>query len=669
MATTPQLYNNTLWTSVDPNFDPGVLSWTRPDSYDPAKYSAGGNIYTFGLPAQFQSLVNRIDKDVVNVAPSMPPLNYEGLVYDANYPVSEQQAPVVSIPANLTQAETLAAALRLRGNLTEEEVKRLWPNISIPENALAIQIMNLQDPEWWNDPKIGFQIEESNDFRDMLEAAAIVRAGALGISGFAGLHGLPGIDSLLSGANNLFSGGGASSSPGGLVDLGMFAPDTGVSLGSAASDMAAQVAQAWTNAGVPMSTQEAAAYLAEGGTGFGATNGGVVLSAAQNSLAQNPISALKGALQGQVDAGVITPAQMQTAMQSAATTGTTGSSWLDTIIGNSGGSGLLNPGSLLSGGLQALGGYLSGQAATDAANSSADAYLQDARIAADAAKFRPVGVTTRFGGSQFGYDANGNLTSAGYTLSPDIRAQQNTLIGASNDALSQYANAQNVTAPMGQTAQTLFGLGQGYLSTTPEQQAAKYMQEQQALLAPYREREFANLENRLRAQGRLGLATGATSTGMGAANPELEAFYNAQRMQDLKLASEATKGGMDYTKFGAGLVGTGGDMLNSMYSTQSNAYAPYKTAIGGASMLEGLGKQAMDMGINIGAKGTAANAQSGALLAQGITQAAQAMQPANSYSPWGSLLSGVGTALQNYQQQNSQYKYDPYTGQQIRWGN
>lgn len=552
-------------------------------------------------------------------------------------------------------------------------------------------------PNWWSDPgaiSYEYNPQTADTWGDLLEAIAIVGGGALGISGLAGLGGFPGIDSLLSGASNLFGGSGASGGSaisgsalaeelaalgigntgstgliGALGSGGAFGPPVDL------ASQAAQIANAWTQAGVPMSAQEAAAYLAEGGTGFGATEGGGLLGQL-SGLSNNPVQALQQTLQSQVDQGLLTPAQMQQAMQSVATTGSTGSNWLDTIFGNSGGSGLLSggTGSLLSGGLQALGGYLSGQSATSAAQTQADAILRAAKIAADAAKFKPVGVTTRFGASNFGYDAKGNLTTAGYQLAPDVQAQQTQLMGASGNALQQYLAAQGATAPMGQTAQTLFGLGQGYLGTTPQEQAAQYMAEQQALLAPYRERDFASLENRLLNQGRLGLATGATSTGLGAANPELEAFYNAQRMQDLKLAAEATQGGMDYAKFGAGLVGTGGDMLNSMYGTQVNAYNPYKTAIGGASMLEGLGQNAMDLGINIGAKGTAANAQSGMLLSQGMTNAANVMAPANAYSPWGNLLSGAGTMLQNYnqqqpqqQQQAGQFMYNPYTGQPVNW--
>ena len=301
--------------------------------------------------------------------------------------------------------------------------------------------------------------------------------------------------------------------------------------------------------------------------------------------------------------------------------------------------------SILTTGTGILGGVISGNAAQDAAEQQAETQLKIAEMM----RFKPVGVSTRFGSSQFGYDANGNLTSAGYTLAPDVKAQQDTLMGLSNNYLAQYQGAQAATAPMGTAAQQAMTLGNQYLMSTPEQQAAKYMADQQALLAPTRERELAALENRLLQQGRLGLATGGTSTGMMAANPELEAYANAKRMQDLQLATQATQAGQQYAQFGAGLVGTGGDLLNSMYGTQAAAYNPYQTAIGGAQYLESLGQKAMDLGTSLGAQQTTANANT----ANYMNQAATTQATANSYSPWGSLLTGAGTALSNLQSQQA----------------
>jgi len=337
----------------------------------------------------------------------------------------------------------------------------------------------------------------------------------------------------------------------------------------------------------------------------------------------------------------------------------TGGNWWDSVPSflSSG------AGALLSGGAQLAGGLLSGNAAKGAAQTSVDAQLQAARIAADAAKFRPVGITTNFGSSNFGYDTNGNINGAGYSLSPQLKSQQNTLMGASNPLLSQFTGAQAATAPMGQAANTMMGLGNSYLSTTPQQQAQQFMNEQQALLAAPRANELAGIRERLNALGRGGLAIGGNAGEM-ATNPEYAAYYNALRQQDLELASKATQAGMDYARFGGDMVSAGGNMLNNMYGTQSAAFNPYNTALGGAVDIEKLGQNAMDAGINIGAKGTASNAQSGLLLANGMTNAARTMQPANAYSPLGTGLMNIGNMLGQYGK-NDQYKFDPFTGKAL----
>ena len=312
---------------------------------------------------------------------------------------------------------------------------------------------------------------------------------------------------------------------------------------------------------------------------------------------------------------------------------------------------------LLGTGLGLFGGYLQGNAASDAARQQAQATIEAARIAADASKFRPVGVTTRFGQSQFGYDANGNLVSAGYGLTPDIKAQQDKLLANSGGLLDQYLGAQSATAPLGTAAQRMFELGGGYLAANPQDQAAKFLSEQQALLAPSNERQLADLMNTLQQQGRMGLATGGTST-MAAANPALEAYYNAINQQNRQLAADATKGGMDYAKFGAGMFGLGGDTLKQMYGTQSEAFKPYSTSLGGATTIEGLGQNAMDIGTSLGSSANAANAQGGRLLQQGMTDAARIQAPANAYSPWAGLLTGAGQSIQGY-------KFDPLTGRAL----
>ena len=308
----------------------------------------------------------------------------------------------------------------------------------------------------------------------------------------------------------------------------------------------------------------------------------------------------------------------------------------------------ISNGQLLTGGLNIAGGLVQGQAASNAAQTQADAQIRAAQIAADAAKFKPVGVTTGFGSSQFGYDANGNLTSAGYNLTPEMKAQRDALIAQSTGLMGQFQGAQAATAPMGTAAQRAMTLGQGYLATDPQAQAAKYLADQQGLLAPGRADALAQLQAQMQAQGRGGFAIGGGVNGQGAANPQLQALYNAQLQQDAQLAANATQGGMDYAKFGTGMVDTGGDLLSSMYGTQTNAFNPYKTALGGAQTVEGLGQNALTQGISLGSTNTAANAAAGSLLSQGMTNAANTMAPANAYSPWANVLGGSANLLSQY---------------------
>lgn len=291
-----------------------------------------------------------------------------------------------------------------------------------------------------------------------------------------------------------------------------------------------------------------------------------------------------------------------------------------------------------------IGGMLDSSGERSNVDRQAAAQEAAAREAAAAGRFRPIGVTTRFGKSNFTTDAKGNITEAGYQLTPELLAQQNQLMGLSGNALQQYAAAQQATAPMGTAAQGLMGLGQGYLATTPQQQAAKFMADQQSLLAPTRAAQLSTLQNKLFQQGRTGLAVGGEG-GMMATNPEMAAYYNALAQQDRELAAQATQGGMEYARFGAGLLGTGGNLLQSMYGTQAAAFDPYKTALGGAQSIEGLGQQAMDIGVNIGAQGKA-SPTSQQLLSTGLTNAANLRAQAG--DPWSGLLSGVSQSVQPY---------------------
>lgn len=304
---------------------------------------------------------------------------------------------------------------------------------------------------------------------------------------------------------------------------------------------------------------------------------------------------------------------------------------------------------LIGGGLNLVGGLLGADSARDAAATSAAAQTEAARLAAEEARFRPVGVTTRFGGSQFGFDPSGRLSSAGYTLSPELKAYQDRLMALSGGGLTQAELAQQQYAPLTGAATGLFSLGEKYLAQTPEQVAQQYMAKQQDLLAPSRERQMAQLQNQLFQQGRGGLSVGATGArpsgaqGLGATTPEMEAYYNALAQQDAQLAAQAQEAGQRQVAFGAGLFGTGSDILNRYQTGQVGALDPFKAYLGTSSDIEKLGQQPLTIGSELGGRASSAGARAGEFITQGARNAAGFNYQANSYNPFSDALIGAGT--------------------------
>lgn len=297
------------------------------------------------------------------------------------------------------------------------------------------------------------------------------------------------------------------------------------------------------------------------------------------------------------------------------------------------------------GGASLLGGAMQSRAAKSAAQESARAQLESARIAAEAAKFRPVGVTTRYGASNFQFDPSGYLTGAGYTVSPELKAYQDRLQALTEQGLTQAEMAQQQYEPLQQGAAGLFGLGQQYLQQTPEQVAAQYMAKQQDLLAPSRERQYAQLQNQLFQTGRGGLSVGATGLrpgggeGLRATTPEMEAYYNALAQQDAALAAQAQQAGQQQVAFGTGLLGQGAGLLGQYQAGQIGALSPFSTYLGAGSTIEQLGQQPLDIGAQLGGRAATAGANVGQSLLAGGLGAAKTLQ--------GVAGSGFGTFLSN----------------------
>ena len=297
-----------------------------------------------------------------------------------------------------------------------------------------------------------------------------------------------------------------------------------------------------------------------------------------------------------------------------------------------------------------LGAQEQASATEYAANQSAAAQREAARQAAEAAKFRPVGITTRYGTSNFQFDPSGYLSGAGYNVSPELRAYQDRLSRLTGGALTQAEQAQQQYAPLSQAATGLFGLGQQYLAQSPEQVAADYIAKQQDLLAPSRERQMAQLQNQLFQQGRGGLSVGATgmrpsgAAGLGATTPEMEAYYNAMAQQDAQLAANAQQAGQQNVAFGAGLFGTGAGMLGQYQAGQVGALSPFTTYLGAGQTIESLGQQPLDIGAQLGGRAATAGANVGQALLTGGINAARTQQGGQGFSPMAGFYQGLANS-------------------------
>ena len=217
----------------------------------------------------------------------------------------------------------------------------------------------------------------------------------------------------------------------------------------------------------------------------------------------------------------------------------TGASVAKGLLGGAGGIDNTTLSNLISGGMSAAGQVIQSEADKTAQLKAQQDIINATQTGVAGSQFRPVGITTAFGSSNFKTDpVTGQLISAGYTPS---------------SAISQGVSS-------------LTGLGQKYLAQSPEDVAAQYMLSQQNLLAPTRERQLAAIRNQLQNTGRTGLSIGGTGLrpgggmGLSASNPELEAYYNAISQQDATLAANAQTAGQQNVNFGAGLFTQAGGL-------------------------------------------------------------------------------------------------------------
>jgi len=285
---------------------------------------------------------------------------------------------------------------------------------------------------------------------------------------------------------------------------------------------------------------------------------------------------------------------------------------------------------------------ITGASQTKAAGAqAAEQQRQAAQQSAYASQFRPVGMTSAFGTSQFTREIDPvtglpYVSSAGYTASPQLSELQNQLMSQYGSQLGLANQQQQNLQPLATGASGLFGdagsvrsLGQQYLATSPQQAAADYYNQQVGLLSGGREQQLAGLRNQLFQTGRTGLATGGTSTGMAATNPELAAYYNSVAQGNQQLAAQADQYGMQRAQFGAGLLGQAGGLFGQgagLLGTQTQlgaaAYSPLQTLLGLSGNVEQMSQQPYQLGLQLGQAQAPGQAAGASIYNQGFGQAA-----------------------------------------------
>jgi hypothetical protein len=439
--------------------------------------------------------------------------------------------------------------------------------------------------------------------------------------------------------------------------------DSGLLSGGAAGATSAAAPAASTGTGL-LSAGSTGTGLTAGGSGLGLSAGGSGLGITAGSAGASTIGGTIGAELAGISTGIGAAGALSSvgstvgAMSPVDYSLTSGSSAASNVVKDIASKGLvsdvLKKASEITGisedtlgklGSAAVSTLISGigaekiaDKATDAARIQADAQIEAARIAADAAKFRPVGVTTRFGTSNFGYDAEGNVTSAGYTASDEIKNYQDRLKKLADQGLLDAESARAAYAPLTGAAKSLFSLGESYLAKSPEAVAADYISKQQALVSPSRQTQLAELQNKLFQQGRGGAAVSQGGNLM-ATSPEYAAYYNAIAQQDLALAARADQEARDRISFGSGLFDTGANLSNRYYTGVTGALAPFAATMDTSAGLESLAERPLTLGTSIGERTTAGTAAGGRFLSEGISGAAATMAPSNAFTGSGEALS------------------------------
>lgn len=312
-------------------------------------------------------------------------------------------------------------------------------------------------------------------------------------------------------------------------------------------------------------------------------------------------------------------------------------------------------GATVAGGLM---GSRAAKKAAEAQRAQAAASIEAAKIAAEEARFRPIGITTRFGTATPQLTQEGRLSGYEYAPSGELQSIQDQLARIYGPSLGQAERAAALQPQFEQAGMGLFGLGQQYVGQTPEEIRQRYMQQQRDVLRPYDIEEEQRLSAGVFGRGRGGLSVGAGG------QPDLQALSESRRRRDLQLAAQADMAAQQQLGFGAGLFGQGAGVLGAGYQAQQASLAPFQTAFGLGGQAEEMAMQPMQIGAALGAKtaqfgGTAGQIlQGGANTAAALNAQAQQAQAAQ-MAGFGAGLAGAGQNYYNMQMMKDIYNPAP----------
>lgn len=276
---------------------------------------------------------------------------------------------------------------------------------------------------------------------------------------------------------------------------------------------------------------------------------------------------------------------------------------------------------------------------------AANAAAEQQRQAAQAAAFRPVGMTTRFGTSQFARATDPStglpyIESASYEAAPELQALQNQLFSQFGQGLQLGEYTADQYMPLAGAAQALFGMGAQQLAESPQAARERFIQGQQAALAPMQEQTLSSIRNRLFQTGRTGLATGGTAAGgMQATNPELAAYYNALAQQQAQISAGADAAVQAQQQSAANLFGQGAGLLGTLTSGQTAAYSPLQNLLGLSGQVEGLAQQPYQLGLQLGTAQQPGQTAASGLFSQAAQTQFGGVQAANQANA--QLLAGI----------------------------